>query len=161
TLTLAITLALWGLLRALDDGEPRPRLWALAMWASIGTGLLLKGLIAAVFPAAAGLLYLLITRQLLLKKTWGRLFIPSGLALLLPIAAPWHVLATLRNPPYFDFTLHSESGSYRGFFWFYFINEHVLRFLDRRWPRDYNTVPRLYFWLFHLLWLFPWSVYLP
>src|SRR6185369_3509977 len=25
----------------------------------------------------------------------------------------------------------------------------------------YNTVPRLYFWLFHLLWLFPWSVYLP
>ncbi len=30
-----------------------------------------------------------------------------------------------------------------------------------RYPRDYNTVPRLYFWLFHLLWLFPWSVYFP
>ena len=30
-----------------------------------------------------------------------------------------------------------------------------------RYPHDYNTVPRLYFWLFHLLWLFPWSVYLP
>jgi hypothetical protein len=29
-----------------------------------------------------------------------------------------------------------------------------------RHPRDYNTVPRLYFWLFHLLWLFPWSAYL-
>ncbi|MCU1259772.1 MAG: glycosyl transferase, family 39, partial [Bryobacterales bacterium] len=28
-------------------------------------------------------------------------------------------------------------------------------------PRDYNTVPRIWFWLFHLLWLFPWSVYLP
>ena len=81
--------------------------------------------------------------------------------LLLAIAAPWHVLATLRNPPYFDFTMHSESGSYHGFFWFYFINEHVLRFLNLRYPRDYNTVPRLYFWLFHLLWFFPWSVYLP
>jgi hypothetical protein len=33
--------------------------------------------------------------------------------------------------------------------------------LNLRYPRDYNTVPRLYFWLFHLLWLFPWSVYLP
>ena len=30
-----------------------------------------------------------------------------------------------------------------------------------RYPRDYNTVPRLYFWLFHLIWLFPWSVYIP
>ena len=77
------------------------------------------------------------------------------------IAAPWHVLATLRNPPYFDFTMHSESGSYHGFFWFYFINEHVLRFLNLRYPRDYNTVPRLYFWLFHLLWFFPWSMYFP
>jgi hypothetical protein len=37
----------------------------------------------------------------------------------------------------------------------------VLRFLNLRYPRDYNTVPRLYFWLFHLLWLFPWSVYFP
>jgi hypothetical protein len=37
----------------------------------------------------------------------------------------------------------------------------VLRFLNLRYPRDYNTVPRLYFWLLHLLWLFPWSVYLP
>ena len=71
------------------------------------------------------------------------------------------MLATLRNPPYFDFTMHSAPGEYRGFFWFYFFNEHMLRFLNLRYPRDYNTVPRLYFWLFHLLWLFPWSVYLP
>src|SRR5258708_24613272 len=27
--------------------------------------------------------------------------------------------------------------------------------------RDYNTVPRLWFWLLHFLWLFPWSVYFP
>jgi hypothetical protein len=41
------------------------------------------------------------------------------------------------------------------------MNEHVLRFLNLRYPRDYNTVPRVYFWLFHLLWLFPFSVYFP
>ena len=57
--------------------------------------------------------------------------------------------------------MHSEPGEYHGFFWFYFINEHLLRFLNLRYPRDYNTVPRVYFWLFHLLWLFPWSVYFP
>jgi 4-amino-4-deoxy-L-arabinose transferase-like glycosyltransferase len=160
-LTLTITLALWGLLRALEAAEPHPRRWALVMWASMGTGLLLKGLIAAVFPIGVALLYLGLTRQLFLRRTWRQLRPVSGVALFVAIAAPWHVLATLRNPPYFDFTMHSESGSYHGFFWFYLINEHVLRFLNLRYPRDYNTVPRLYFWLFHLLWLFPWSVYFP
>ena len=161
TLTLTITVAMWSMLRALDDGETHPGRWAILMWAAMGTGLLLKGLIAAVFPVAGGLLYLAITRQLFVGTTWRRLKPFSGILVFLLIAAPWHVLATLRNPPIFDFTMHSERGSYHGFFWFYFINEHVLRFLNMRYPRDYNTVPRLYFWLFHLLWLFPWSVYLP
>ena len=80
---------------------------------------------------------------------------------MLLIAAPWHILATLRNPPYFDFTMRSAPGEYHGFLWFYFINEQLLRFLNMRYPRDYDTVPRLYFWVFHLLWLFPWSVYFP
>ena len=84
-----------------------------------------------------------------------------GLLVVLLIAAPWHILATLRNPPYFDLTLRSAPGEYHGFLWFYFINEQLLRFLNMRYPRDYDTVPRLYFWLFHLLWLFPWSVYFP
>ncbi len=161
TLTLMVTLALWGMMRALDGDEPRPALWAWAMWAAMGTGLLLKGLIAALFPAAAGLIYLQLTHQLWRRETWKRLRPFSGALVFLLIAAPWHVLATIRNPPYFDFTLHSERGSYRGFFWFYFINEHLLRFLNLRYPRDYNTVPRLYFWLFHLVWLFPWTVYAP
>jgi len=160
-LTLMITLGMWSFLRALEENERRPGLWALAFWASMGVGLLLKSLIAAVFPVAAAMLYLLFTRQFWERTTWTRLRPVTGILLLLVIAAPWHILATLRNPPYFDFTMHSESGSYHGFFWFYFINEQLLRFLNLRYPRDYNTVPRLYFWLFHLLWLFPWSVYLP
>src|SRR5690348_14747119 len=98
-LTLTITLAMWSLLRAIDEPEAHPTRWALAMWAAMGTGLLLKGLIAAVFPVAAGLLYLGLTRQLFVRKTWKRLRPIGGIALFLAIAAPWHVLATLRNPP--------------------------------------------------------------
>ncbi|HEY7337066.1 MAG TPA: glycosyltransferase family 39 protein [Bryobacteraceae bacterium] len=160
-ITATISLAMWSFLRALDREEPRPGLWATIMAASIGTGLLLKGLIAAVFPIAAALLFLAFTGELRSREAWRRLHIARGIVVALAIAAPWHVLATLRNPPYFDLTLHSKPGDYRGFFWFYFMNEHVLRFLNLRYPRDYNTVPRLYFWLFHLLWLFPWSVYFP
>src|ERR1019366_7705384 len=160
-LTLAITLALWSLMRAIEEDEPHPARWAMLMWGSMGTGLLLKGLIAACFPVAAGLVYLGLNRQLFVRRTWERPRPFSGILLFLAIAAPWHVLATLRNPPYLDFTMHSERGSYHGFFWFYFINEHLLRFLNMRYPRDYNTVPRAYFWLFHLLWFFPWSLYFP
>ena len=115
----------------------------------------------ACFPIAAALLFLAFTGEWKSRETWQRLHVFRGILIALAIAAPWHVLATLRNPPYFDFTMHSAPGEYRGFFWFYFFNEHLLRFLNLRYPRDYNTVPRLYFWLFHLLWLFPWSVYLP
>ncbi|MCU1335011.1 MAG: glycosyl transferase, family 39 [Bryobacterales bacterium] len=161
TITATIALALWAFLRALDPDEARPGGWSAVMAASIGTGLLLKGLIAAVFPVAAALLFLGFTGEWRSRETWRRLHVFRGILLALAIAAPWHILATLRNPPYFDFTMHSGPGEYRGFFWFYFFNEHLLRFLNLRYPRDYNTVPRLYFWLFHLLWLFPWSVYLP
>ncbi len=159
--TATIALAMWAFLRALDREEARPGLWSAVMAAAIGTGLLLKGLIAAVFPVAAALLFLAFTGDWRSREAWKRLHVFRGVLVALAIAAPWHVLATIRNPPYFDFTMHSGPGEYRGFFWFYFFNEHLLRFLNLRYPRDYNTVPRLYFWLLHLLWLFPWSVYLP
>jgi hypothetical protein len=113
------------------------------------------------FPVAAALLYLALTRQLASGGAWRRLHVVRGTGVALLIAAPWHAIAMLRNPPLFDFTMSSAPGNYRGFFWFYFFNEHLLRFLNLRYPRDYNTVPRLYFWLFHLLWLFPWSAYFP
>src|SRR5713226_3452069 len=161
TLTLTIALAMWAFLRALDEEEPHPRFWAFVLAASIGTGVLLKSLIGAVFPVAAGVLYLFLTKQFFVARTWKRLHPISGFFIALLVAAPWHILATLRNPPYFSLSLHSGPGEYHGFLWFYFINEQVLRFLNLRYPRDYNTVPRLWFWLFHFLWLFPWSVYFP
>lgn len=160
-LTLTITLTLWSFLRAIDEEERFPRLWAALMALSIAIGILLKGLIAAVFPSGAIFLYLLLTGQLFKKQVWSKLHPFTGIAILLLVAAPWHILATLKNPPYFNFSLTSGPGQYRGFFWFYFFNEHILRFLGRRYPRDYNTVPRLLFWLLHLVWFFPWSSFFP
>jgi 4-amino-4-deoxy-L-arabinose transferase-like glycosyltransferase len=160
-LTLTIALALWAFLRVLDYEEQHPRAWAATLAAALGVGLLLKSLIGIVFPIGAAVIYLLCTRQFFSARVWKRLRPFSGLAIILLIAAPWHILATLRNPPYFSFTMRSVPGEYHGFFWFFFFNEQLLRFLNLRYPRDYNTVPRLYFWLLNLVWLFPWSVYLP
>ena len=147
-LTFTIALALYGFLRG----------WAYVFWASLGAGFLLKGLIAMVFPVAAVLLYCAVSGE---GRRWREWKLLTGPLVTLAIAAPWVVLATLRNPPYFDFTMRSAPGEYHGFFWFFFLNEHLFRFLNMRHPRDYNTVPRLAFWMFHLLWLFPWSLWLP
>ncbi|HLY92411.1 MAG TPA: glycosyltransferase family 39 protein [Candidatus Angelobacter sp.] len=162
-LTLTVTLGFFAFQRALneDEEEVRPRRWAAVLAVSLALGVLLKGLIALVVPVGGALLYLALTRQLLVRETWRRLHPVSGLLIFLAIAAPWHIAATLRMPPYLDFTMHSGPGEYHGFFWFYVINEHLLRFLNLRYPRDYNTVPRTAFWLLNLLWLFPWSAYLP
>jgi len=162
-LTLTVTVCFMAFQRALnEDGEElHSRRWPAILGAALGVGALLKGLIALVVPVGGALVYLLLTRQLFSRETWRRLRPVSMVAIFLLIAAPWHVLATLRMPPSFNFSMHSGPGEYHGFFWFYFINEHLLRFLNLRYPRDYNTVPRLAFWLLNLLWLFPWSVYLP
>ena len=160
-LTLCMCAAMWSFQRALDLEEPHPRLWAGFLAASIGVGILTKGLIGLVLPVGSFLVYLVITRQLFSRNVWRRLHLLTGTLIILAIAAPWHILATRRLPPYFDFTLHSGPGQYHGFFWFYFINEQLLRFLGLRYPHDYNTVPRPAFWLLHLLWLFPWSFYFP
>jgi len=110
---------------------------------------LTKGLIGLVFPFAAIGLHLLLTGNLqLLRKL--RLF--SSTLVFLVIAAPWHILAALRNP---------DQGAIRGFLWFYFVNEQLLRYLNKRVPRDYDTVPLLLFWALLLVWALPWVAFLP
>ena len=142
-LTASIALSMWAFLRAIDEDEPHPRWWAFVMAASLGTSLLFKSLIGVVFPVAAALIYLGITRQFFSGKIWKAIHPLSGALVRFAIAAPWHILAAMRNPPVFDFTMHSAPGEYHGFLWFFFINEQLLRFLNLRYPRDYNTVPRV------------------
>ncbi|HSM88076.1 MAG TPA: glycosyltransferase family 39 protein, partial [Candidatus Limnocylindrales bacterium] len=107
-LTLCVTLGLWSMQRAMndDEDEAHPRLWAALLFASMAIGVMLKGLIAIVVPAGGALLYLALTRQLFRRESWRRLRPFSGILIFLLIAAPWHVLASLRMPPYFDFTMH-------------------------------------------------------
>ncbi|MBV9267342.1 MAG: hypothetical protein JO061_14315, partial [Acidobacteriaceae bacterium] len=149
--------------RAIDEREQRTRRWAAVFYFSLGCGVLLKGLIGLVFPLGICLVWLAFQKRLLDARVWRNMRPLMGLGIFVAVAAPWHILAILRNPPYFDLTLHADphfGQKFRGFFWFYFINDQFLRFTNGRWPRDYNTVPRVWFWLYHLVWFFPWSFYL-
>ena len=162
-LTASIALSMWAFLRAIEEDEARDRAdGRLVLAASLGVSLLLKSLIGVVFPSRRGdCLSRRHAPAFQCARCGSGCIRSAGSRSCLLIAAPWHIIATLRNPPYFDFTMHSAPGEYHGFLWFYFINEQLLRFLNLRYPRDYDTVPRIYFWLLHLVWLFPWSVYFP
>ncbi len=138
----ALLLALilyWFLRWERAEQKAGPLLW---MYAFAGLAVLTRGLIGIVFPAGIIFLTLLSSGKL---RNGVRLLSLKGALLFLVIAVPWHIAIGLRNP---------------GFFWFYFVNEHVLRFLGKRYPMDYGTVPLVPFWLLHLVWLFPWSFYL-
>lgn len=136
-----LTVAFYFFLRVyLGELETR---WVYIFYACMAAAVVTKGLIGIVFPG--GVLFFFV----LLTNGWKRLLrmrLISGILLFLLIAGPWHALAIWRNDK---------------FFWFYFINEHFLRYLGKRYPADYDTVPLFSFWLLHLVWLFPFSVFLP
>lgn len=130
-----------------ERGEQPSRVACWGLAATMALNVLTKGLIGLVFPIGAIFLYLLLTGNL--KHLW-RLRVLSSFLVFLVIAAPWHLLAGFRNP---------AQGQARGFFWFYFVNEHFLRFLKKRYPADYDTVPLLLFWGLMLVWLMPWTAF--
>jgi len=178
---LWLTLALYAFWRTEELGSPQIRdahtdralrincgIFALACALNVLT----KGLIGLVFPIAIVLIYLLLTRGF--KNTLHRLRELHPLATLeafLLIAAPWHILAGLANPTQghpaaFQF-VHGHwlvplptDGNVRGWFWFYFMNEHVLRYLNLRIPHDYDTSPLWLFWGLCFLWIMPWSAFI-
>jgi 4-amino-4-deoxy-L-arabinose transferase-like glycosyltransferase len=139
-LSFFIALSFYCFTTALEDKEA----WRwYGGYACMALAVLTKGLVALVLVGIAMLLYLAVSGE---WRRWREFRLATGLLVFFVIAAPWHILASVRNP---------------GFFWFYFINEHVMRFLGKRIPHDYNKQESSLYWTLHLVWLFPWSLYLP
>src|SRR5271170_1262864 len=155
-LTFFLALALYAFLTGLEDRKPARFYLA---YTALAIAVLAKGLIAPVFFIAAVVPYLILTGE---WRRWRYFRLFTGIVLFLAIAAPWHILAGLRNPDQGNPVGNIPTpGHVHGFFYFYFMNEHVLRFLGRRYPHDYNKQPWFAFWPGQLVWLFPWSLFLP
>lgn len=140
---LWLTLTVHLFIRTLEGRPARSLCWAIGGVTALNV--LTKGLIGVVFPALIFVGYLLLVGNL---KHLLKLRLVSTSLVFLAIAAPWHVLASLQNP---------AQGQAKGFFWFYFINEQINRYLNTRVPRDYDKVPLLLFWGLILVWMIPWT----
>jgi len=149
-----VVVGLWLALSALFflqslEQETPSRLVCWGFAATCALNVLTKSLIGLVFPLGSIFLYLLLTRNL---RHIFKLRLLSSTLVFIAIAAPWHVLAAIRNP---------SQGSVKGFLWFYFVNEQFLRYIGKRVPPGYDTVPLLIFWGLTILWVAPWMVFLP
>jgi 4-amino-4-deoxy-L-arabinose transferase-like glycosyltransferase len=145
---LWLTLSAFFFLRSLEQEQPsRWVCWGLA--ATCAFSVLTKSLIGLVFPLGTIFLYLFFTGNL---RHILRLRLFSSALVFLAIAAPWHILAALRNP---------SQGAVKGFLYFYFVNEQFKRYVGTRFPPGYDTVPLFIFWVLTILWLAPWMVFLP
>ncbi len=147
-LTFFITLSLYFYLQVFLETEPASRRpgsldWrCMGLFASMAMAVLAKGLIGIIFVGMIVFVHLLISGRWEVLK---RLQIIPGTLVFLVIAAPWHLAAGFAN---------------KGFFWFYFINEHFLRYLGLRFPYDWAVMPVWLFWVLMLVWLFPWTGFL-
>ena len=154
SLTLYMTWALAGFLLAQTAGEsrrgrgpapgsrehedaPSGRRWMLIAWLAAALGVLTKGPVAAVIPAAVLVLYSLSARDF---APWRRLHVSSGLPLFLAIIVPWHWLAQRRLPDFLQF---------------YFLHEHVARYLT---PSAHREQLWWYFGAVFLLGSVPWTL---
>jgi 4-amino-4-deoxy-L-arabinose transferase-like glycosyltransferase len=129
SLTFYMTLALAGFLLAQEARQlpglpqvPRAlgaqRRWMLIAWVATALGVLTKGPVAAVVPAAVLVLYSLYSRDF---APWRCLYVSRGLPLFLAITVPWHWLAARRLPDFLQF---------------FFVHEHLSRYLTPSADRE-------------------------
>jgi 4-amino-4-deoxy-L-arabinose transferase-like glycosyltransferase len=139
--TACLSFVLFAFLRSYGgDGSG----WRVGLYASIGLGVMTKGVIGLLLPALIIVSFLALTRDLAALK---RLGVWWGMPLALAVALPWHVLVALR---------HEE------FFSFYVIDNHVLRFLGRRAFVEDDVPLTLPAFLCATIMLFgPWGIFLP
>jgi hypothetical protein len=137
-LVLFITVAIDALARWSDEARPSSASFVV-FGAALAGGVLSKGLVGVVLPLLVAIAFLARDRL----PPWA---VPLGVATFLVLAVPWHVLAALRNP---RFVAH------------YVLNEQVLRFLGRREPLDFESIPLPLFLVLLLVWFLPWTAFLP
>jgi 4-amino-4-deoxy-L-arabinose transferase-like glycosyltransferase len=139
-LTALITASIYFFIIGIESKSKRPYI---GFSVACGLAFLTKSMIGVIFPVSIVFLFLLASNRL---GEIRRMRLIEGAVIFLAIVAPWHVLAAIRN---------------EHFLWFHFINEQVFRYLGKRYPKDYDTVPLLVFYGLHALWIFPWTFFLP
>ncbi len=141
-LVLFVALAMYGFVEWHSDPlhSRRP---ALLFYCATAGAFMCKSLVGIAFPLGIAAVFLLLSREM---PRWRTLHLLPGSLLFLLLTVPWHWLAAAQN---------------KGFLNFFFVGEQLLRFLGKREPPVLWSIPLFTFWALILVWLFPWTAFLP
>ncbi|NRA90309.1 MAG: phospholipid carrier-dependent glycosyltransferase [Simkaniaceae bacterium] len=136
-----LTLTLFSFFAAVfESNQHRKRLFLAGFFTFSAGALLTKGLMGIALPGCIILIWSFISKK---TEALKLAFNPWGILWFLALALPWHILASLKNPEFFDF---------------YIIHEQILRFLTSVHKR---VQPFWFFAPIVLVGLFPWVGFLP
>lgn len=124
------------------EKESRYYLWF--CYGFMALAFLTKGLLSVALIPIIAFVFMLVNKTA--AKKFFKAIDPIGILIAAIIIVPWLIAASLKQP---------------GFAWDFFINEQVMRFLDKRFPHDYHTGPFYYYVLPLIVILLPWSILLP
>lgn len=109
----------------------------LAFFVFCGLAVMTKGVIGILIPCAVAFLYVVsggisgIVGFFKDLKASNYLFMLFGVAAFFAINIPWHALVSVANPAFENAEgVFSKNPDGQGFFWYYFIHEHLLRYID-------------------------------
>lgn len=138
-LLMACLTAAW-LLAYLALVEQRRLWWRLSLLA-LAFGMMGKGFVALALFGLVGLAHMVFSERNRWRQHLRLIADPWAVGLFLLVVVPWHMAASLELPE---------------FAWFYFINEHVLRYLGLREPKDYYEGTVFYYLPRLALMALPW-----
>lgn len=142
TMTTLLSAGMGFFLLALRD--PRGgKSWAISGWAALGLAVLTKGLIGIILPAGTLAAYVLIRRDWPVVR---RVITAPGILVFVLICAPWFVAVSAVNP---------EFPRY------FFIYEHVERFLGMDGKKAFHAESFWYFIPVLTGFFLPWTVFIP
>jgi 4-amino-4-deoxy-L-arabinose transferase-like glycosyltransferase len=171
-LVFSITLSIYGFVRSIllspagnnqraidpDRGSMVDQKSLVLFYLGAGLAVLSKGLVGLFFPLLIVGLFLLLFisngQLLIVHRPWDKigrfistLWSPMGILLVFIINLPWLVLASWKNPGFFDF---------------YIVDVQFLRFFNSRaFIEDDIPLTTLAFLIMIFIWVFPWSPFLP
>lgn len=142
-LVASVVGAVWCWVRAEGAVDAVRGRWLAAMYAILGVGVLAKGMVPVVVAALPILACTVRDHGLAGLR---RLRPVLGLVVGGAVVLPWHVLVSLEHP---------------GFAWDYVVNQHLLFFLDKKFPRDSEGDTLAFFWAAFAGRALPWVLLVP
>ncbi len=118
--------------------------WFTLAWLFMALGSFGKGLHGAGYPL--GVAAIVAWWHPASRPLWKQLFQPAGLLIFLVVMVPWYAAMERHFP---------------GFLRDQFLNEQVGHVINRRYPADSERVSVVAFWAQHLIYFFPWTLFVP